>query len=74
MVGERLEDAPTPTPRQQQIQNGTVKISIQKIIPNITPTTAPAMVPAETDAVEYVDRFEKNYKGNIVQTLLVEKH
>ena len=57
VVGERLEAAPTPTPRQQQIQNGTVKISIQKIIKNITLTTAPTMVPAaenETDdAGEY---------------------
>ena len=53
VVGERLEAAPTPTLRQQKIQNGTVKISIQKIIPNIAPRTAPRMVPAEVDAVEY---------------------
>ena len=52
VVGERLEAAPTPTPRQQQIQNGTVKISIQKIIPNIIPRTAPTMVPASEDEVD----------------------
>ena len=46
--GERLEDAPTPTPRQQQMQNGTVNTSIQHINPNIAPITDPTITPTET--------------------------
>ena len=44
---ERLA-APTPTPRQQQIQKGTVKITMHIIKPTIEATTAPAMTPAAT--------------------------
>ena len=39
--------APTPTPRQQQIQKGKVKIAMHIIRPTIEPITAPAMTPAD---------------------------
>ena len=52
--GERLEDAPTPTPRQQQMQNGTVNTSIQHINPNIEPITAPTITPTETEEFSHV--------------------
>ena len=39
--------APTPTPRQQQIQKGKVKIAMHIIRPTIEPITAPAMTPVD---------------------------
>ena len=39
--------APIPTPRQEQIQKGEVKIAMHIIRPTIEPITAPAMTPAD---------------------------
>ena len=44
--------APTPTPRQEQIQKGEVKIAMHIIRPTIEPITAPAMTPADASILK----------------------